>query len=795
MPPHADPIFLRGGGEAGALMRALDWSASPLGQPSHWPGALATVVDLILHSKFPMFVAWGPELGFLYNDAYAEVLGAKHPSAMGRPFRAIWAEIWDDIAPSIDQALQGHATYHENLPLTMQRKGFVEQTWFTFSYSPVRDADGNVAGMYCACIETTAQVLAARHRAAELEKLRQLFQEAPGVIAVLREPGHVFELANESYQQLVGRRDLIGKNVREALPEVEGQGLFDLLDQVVATGEPYVGRGVPVSLQRAPGAPLEERFVDFVFQPIRDPSGEVTGVFVEGVDVTEHVRTTAALRESERRLQQLADMIPQMAWMADAAGYVNWYNDRWFEYTGVPSASLLGVGWTSLVHPDDLAALLKRWDRSLATGERYEAQARMRAANGGWRTFFINAAPLHDAEGRTVQWFGTNTDVTAIEEAQEELRQANQRKDEFLAMLAHELRNPMAPISTAAELLRMAPGDPARVRQTSEVIARQVDHMTRLVDDLLDVSRVTRGQIRLHPELLDLNQVLRDALEQTAALATDKGQRVECGPTPGPLHVMGDRTRLIQVFANILNNASRYTPAGGHIRVTLRRDGERAVAVVADNGAGIAAALLPHIFDLFTQGERSPDRSQGGLGVGLALVRSLVQLHGGQVSADSDGLGRGSRFELCLPLRPGAVSESGQATLTAEPGEARRTPILVVDDNEDAGHMLALLLGSLGYPTRVCVRAEEALVSAARERPPLMFIDIGLPDMDGYALVRALRAEPAGAMAQLVAVTGYGQPEDRQRALAAGFDEHLVKPVKLQALQRILQRVHGAQQP
>jgi PAS domain S-box-containing protein len=789
MTARPDPLFLQGGGDAAALMRSLDWEHSPLGHPSGWPAALATIVDLILHAKFPMFVAWGPQLGLVYNDAYAEVLGAKHPAAMGQPFRGAWGEIWVDIAPSIEQALQGQATYHENRPLTMHRKGYVEQTWFTFSYSPVRDAGGQVGGMYCACIETTAQVLAARHRSAELERLQQLFQQAPGVMAVLSEPGHVFELANDSYLQLVGQRDLIGKGVREALPELEGQGFFHLLDHVVNSGEPFVGRAIPVRLQREPGAPLDERHVDFVFQPIRDPGGKVGGVFVEGVDVTDSVRATAALRDSERRLQQLANTIPQMAWMADAGGYVHWYNDRWFEYTGVRPADVLGEGWSALVHPDDLGRLVERWRHALSTGERYEVQARLRSVTGVWRTFFISAAPLRDVAGRIVQWFGTNTDVTEIEEAQEELRQANRRKDEFLAMLAHELRNPMAPISTAAELLRLAPGDPARVRQTSEVISRQVEHMTRLVDDLLDVSRVTRGLIRLHPDLLDLNQVLRDALEQTAQLVADKKQALHCELAPEAVQVMGDRTRLIQVFANILNNASRYTQAGGEIRVILRREDERALVTVSDNGAGIAPALLPHIFDLFIQGERSPDRAQGGLGVGLALVRSLVQLHGGQVWAHSAGPGQGSTFEVSLPLQHSEVEGAKEAPAAAGPRPGQRAHILVVDDNEDAGNMLALLLGSLGYRTTVCLRAEEAIATAAREQPAVLFIDIGLPDMDGYALAQALRAQPAGALARLVAVTGYGQPEDRARALAAGFDEHLVKPVKLQALARILEHI------
>lgn len=233
IPAHT---FLANGGEVGAMMRTHNWSDSPLGSPNTWPQSLRAIVSMMLNSKFPMFIAWGEELGFLYNDAYAEILGKKHPSALGRRFHDIWPEIWEDILPIIKRALEGHAVYYENLPFTMNRTGQDEEAWFTFSYSPVRDEDGRVGGMFCACTETTEQMLAERHRAEELTRLQQLFQQAPGIIAVLRGPHHIFDIANEAYQLLVGHRDILGKPVREALPEVNGQGFFELLDEVYATG-------------------------------------------------------------------------------------------------------------------------------------------------------------------------------------------------------------------------------------------------------------------------------------------------------------------------------------------------------------------------------------------------------------------------------------------------------------------------------------------------------------------------------------------------------------------------------
>jgi len=660
------PVFLSGGGEVGALMRTHDWSTSPLGAPEQWPQSLRSVVGLILNSKFPMFVAWGPELGFIYNDSYAEILGGKHPLALGRRFEAIWQEIWADIHPIIVQALEGQSSFHSNLPLTVHRKGFDEEAFFTFSYSPVREESGAIAGMYCAVSETTDDVLNERHRLKQNERFQMLFAQAPGVMAVLHDSDHVFELANAAYLELVGNRDVQGKPIREALPELEGQGFFELLDKVYASGEPYKGQAVSVKLQRGPGQ-LEERFLDFVYQPIKDAGGKVSGIFVEGYDVTSAVS------------------------------------------------------------------------------------------------------------------------------ANNELRAANRRKDEFLAMLAHELRNPLAPISSAADLLRLAGPQSELVRQTGDIITRQVRHMTGLVDDLLDVSRVTRGLVSLQKETLNINVAVADAIEQVRSLVQSKHQQLTVQLPTDPQPLQGDRTRLVQVFANILNNAAKYTPDHGHISVVLDVKHDEITFSVRDDGVGMTPELLPHVFDLFTQAERSPDRSQGGLGLGLALVKSLVELHDGTVSAHSDGPGCGSTFVVRLPrviaLGPAKKRQGNIPGLA--PAE---TPLrlMVVDDNADAAEVLRLLLEALGHDVVIEHDARRAIERARQVAPQILFLDIGLPDMDGYELVRHLRASPATADAVFVAVTGYGQPEDKARAREAGFDHHVVKPVKLPVILALLDAYAGA---
>ncbi|HEY4582081.1 MAG TPA: PAS domain-containing protein, partial [Lysobacter sp.] len=782
--------FLDAPGEVAALMRAHDWSGSPLGPPARWPQSLRSIVGLMLRSKFPMFVAWGPSLGFLYNDPYAEILGGKHPAALGRPFQAVWSEIWDDISPLVARALDGEATFVENLPLTMRRRGFDERTWFTFSYSPVIDEQGDVAGMYCACTETTASVTADITRRVQMQRLTSLFEQAPGLAAVTRGREHVYELANPAYLEFVGRSGIVGLPLREALPELD-QRFIDQLDRVLATGEPYIGRRIPVGLRRGARGEMEDRIVDFVFQPIVDGQGRVDGIFIQGTDMTvqalaereaqtervrldatieslpsgvalagpdgtvarvnaahreiwglpalpgagqeqrewrgwwadgsdrqgtrladadwalmralrgevvrgdiveiepfdghprrtlllqampvrlddgelvgavvaqtdisERMRVEAELRLSEARFRTIADAMPQMVWSTLPDGRPDYYNRQWHAYTGLDEGPADGERWLDVVHPDDREGARRGWVHSVATGDDYDMQYRLRHHSGEYRWVLCRALAVRDERGAIIRWMGTCTDIheqrvsrEALERSERALREADRRKDEFLAMLAHELRNPLAPISTASQLLLLS-SDPLRVRAAGEVIGRQVRHMTELVDDLLDVSRVTRGLVQLDMETVDLKAVLTGAVEQVRPLIDARRHALRTRLPSGPLWVRGDRTRLTQIVSNLLNNAAKYTPEGGEITLEAMPDGACAVVHVHDNGQGIEPALLPQIFDLFTQAERSPDRAQGGLGIGLALVRSLVALHGGEIRADSGGRGLGATFTVTLP--------------------------------------------------------------------------------------------------------------------------------------------------
>ncbi len=299
------------------MMEQHDWSESPLGPPSEWPHSLHSAVSLMLDSKFPMFVAWEDDLGFLYNDAYVPVLGEKHPNALGRPFRAIWEEIWPDIEPLVERALSGEASWLDDLPLKMHRHGYDEQTWFTFSYSPLRDDTGRVCGLFCACTETTEKVLAIRSNRAERQRLESMFAQAPGFMAMLAGPQHTFRLANAAYKRLIGDREVSGLTVKEALPELEGQGFYELLDRVYETGEPFVGHQQPLLIRRRPGGEIEQAYVDFIYQPVRDSEGSVTGIFAEGYDVTEQKlaqeQQTLLINELNHRVKNTLAIVQGLA--------------------------------------------------------------------------------------------------------------------------------------------------------------------------------------------------------------------------------------------------------------------------------------------------------------------------------------------------------------------------------------------------------------------------------------------------------------------------------------------------
>jgi signal transduction histidine kinase/CheY-like chemotaxis protein len=808
--------FLESGGVCGALARSINWSSSSLGPAEDWPTSLKTAVALLLRSRHPMLLMWGEQLIQFYNDAFLPSFGrGKHPAAMGQRASDCWQEVWPIIWPQIEDVMvRAKPSWNFDQLVPIFRNGKIEDVFWTYGYSPVMDERGAVGGAFVVCTENTASVLAARRlrsilglsektdlstdpahllaAAAEVfgrspddirfamiyrhaqggiavpagaagldsqargaleqrihpnlpppsaerqvraiggllptsadddanpvflahfaggfitfglsarlpfddlyrnyllhltdivsrgmarlgaqaerdhllreveteqERLQTLFAQAPAFMCALEGPTHIFRLANERYYQLVGRRDIIGKPVAEAIPEAAGQGFFELLDEVYRTGESFFGNDVPIHLARNAAQPPELRFMDFVYQAARASDGAITGIVVHGIDQTER--------------------------------------------------------WVS-------------------------AQA---------------------------------------------MREADRRKDEFLALLAHELRNPLAPINSYALMLERVATDPNAVRQAASVMNRQVAQMVRLIDDLLDVSRISSGKIELRTVHLELAPSIQQAVEAARPFYEERGVKLKITLPGEPVYLNGDAARVAQVVGNLLHNGAKFTARGGLVELRVEVERQQAVIRVCDTGVGIAKEDLERIFTMFAQADTSLERTNGGLGIGLALVRSFVELHGGTVTAASEGPGVGSEFTIRLPLAPAKDQGTGARLSIGERAVQRR--ILIIDDNRDGCDSMALLLKTSGHDVRTAYDGATGIAEAERSAPEFIVMDIGMPHLNGYDACRTIRAADWGKNIVMIALTGWGQESDRRKSDEAGFDHHVVKPFDLAVFERLLGR-------
>ncbi len=1229
VPRDFDTSFMAGGGELGELMRAHDWATSPLGEPAVWPRSLKTVVRIMLTSRQPIWIGWGPELIYLYNDAYQSIIGGRHPWALGQPAAQVWHEIWPEIGPLLKTAMTGDGIFAESQLLIMERNGYPEETYYTFSYSPIAGDDGVPAGIICANSDETLRVVGERQlnllhelaaRAADARTVSDAVQRCTEALetnrkdvlfaaVLLREHGRsAFSLAGTaggggSWLDVVSALDVRGEPWRadevlrsqrpwvvDALPagvawprgdwreaaakalvlpirpsgDVGQEGVLivglnpyrlprdhytDFLGLVAQQLAAAIGNAEAYEMQRRKAEELarldraKTQFFSNISHEFRTPLTLMTGPLRDALDhaqlppsarqqlqmverntlrlsklvnallefsrieagrvtsvfrPTDLAALTGELASSFRSAMDAAGLAYRVAcaplpapvyvdrdhWerillnllsnalkytlqgsvsvrvSADAGGAVVEVEDtgigvatdelprlferfhrvegvqaRTHEGSGIglalvqelmrlhhgsievdsqlgrgtrftlrlpfghahlpaeqvrqeqaetpaasqaasyvqealrwlpqpqatdeaPTGSLAGIGeryratlgariviaddnadmrqylrslltpyfrveevadgeqalaavrrerpalllsdvmmprldgfgllaalraddalhtlpaillsarageearieglgagaddylikpftarellarvaalieldlarrsgeqqlhlflaharmftWEidlptrklrvsdnavdvlgasprhleegfSVVHPDDVDAIRNSVDEAARGRGGFTLEQRIvRPDNGEVRWLEIRAQTLCNEAGEAVRLSGISFDMTERKRMEQALRESDRRKDEFLAMLAHELRNPLAPIRTAAELMLRTTPPEAPQRRAVEIVDRQVQQMTRMVDDLLDVSRITHGRIELERQPVDLAAVVGAAVEAVGPALQERGHQLQV-LAGVPLTVLGDAARLQQCLVNLLSNAAKYTDPGGRIRVELLREGEQAVMRVQDSGVGIAPDMLPVIFDLFVQSVRTLDRAQGGLGIGLSVVRRLVEMHGGRVSACSAGTGEGSSFEIRLPLLHRSPVAAPAPVAAAD--VPRR--VLLIDDNEDAAESLAMMLRADGHEVRTGFGPQDALTLAADWQPDVVLLDIGLPGMDGYEVARRLRA--AGTSARLVALTGYGQPEDMQRSAEAGFDDHLVKPVGLAALARAI---------
>lgn len=1108
--------FLAGGGEAGALLRAMAWDESPLGPREGWPQSLRTAVSILLNSRYPMFTFWGPEAVQLYNDSYAPILGAKHPWAMGRPGREIWAEIWDTIGPMVDRVVQhGEATFSDDLLLVMERRGFPEETYFTFSYSPIRDESGGIGGLFCACTETTEKVIGERRlrtlrdlAASPLEArnvddacrrsadvLGQNLADLPFSLLYLDTPDEGLRLAawsgaepgrpysprgdrearaawplDEAMREL---QPVVVEGLAERLPEVpagpwpEPPSSATLLPLVsrgserpagvvvlgasarLAADEPYrdflalVARQLASSISTARAAEEERRraealaeldrakttFFSNVSHELRTPLtlmlSPTEDLLARDLPADDRAMLEVIHRNGQRllklvntlldfsrieagRVQARFEPTPIARLTAELASvfraaiekagltfdvrcpplrepiYVD--RDMWekivlnllsnafkFTFEGSITVTLdeedehavLRVRDTGTgIADDDLPALFQRFHRvegargrthegsgiglalvhelvklhhghvtvesevdrgstftvripkghaHLPAGQVEERGERVSTAlgaapfveealrwlpepptqpertldeptlpsrvgpdeqracvlvaddNADMREYLARLlAPFHDvvtvadgeaaleralalepdlvlsdvmmpkldglgllrrlrevprlastpvlllsarageearvegleagADDYLVKPFSARELVARVSgslalararrEKVEAIAEADRRKDDFLATLAHELRNPLAPIRSGLEILEMAVADDAALTRPLAIMQRQLAQLVRLVDDLLDVSRIGRGKIELRRARFDLRVAFDSALEATRETIARAGHALTVERAEEPVWVDGDEARLAQVIANLLTNAATYTDPGGHVTARLAALGDDAVVQVQDDGLGLAPEQVEHAFEMFGQ-VHGPERSMCGLGIGLALVRSLVDLHGGAVEVESEGLGHGSTFTVRVPRSAPPEDAADAPRREAPTGLA----VLVVDDNADAALSLSMLLERMRCGTHVAHGGAEAVAAAEARMPDLILMDLGMPEVDGFEACRRIRALPGGDRPHVVALTGWARAQLSRDPLEHGFDGHVVKPMNRRKLEALLRDV------
>lgn len=819
-PSFSEPGF-SGGGTSGELFRSIDWSKRPVGAISTWPAPLRTAVQIILNSRHPMFLWWGPELIQFYNDAYLPSFGkGKHPAAMGQAGKDCWQEIWHIIGPQIEDVMtRGIPSWNEDALVPIWRNGRIEDVYWTYGYSPVFLEDGRVGGTLVVCTETTSRVLAERRLrmfrtlieamsgatsedevlAAAMQALQQAADDLPMVLLTRRPPGSEPErLARtggtpeqeaEVLQHLARARPTRGEPFTLG-PDLDGTAqkfvLFDLAGASPARG--------PKSLVFAlsPRLPVDASYREYL------------GQLLDRVDQA-RARVEAfrlkSVAESERR---------NLLLQAPVATALLTGPDHRFElanalYVQMVGREVLGKAYLE-AFPElagtELPAVL---DRVMRTGEPFatnEVKASLRRGSDGEledHYFKFNLEPIREPSGEIFGMMAVAVDVTEmvlarqrLEKAHgerevllEHLRAANRAKDEFLAIVSHELRTPLSAIVGWTRLLSGKRLTDEKQRHALQVIDRSAHSQAKLIDDILDVSRIVSGKLNLSRERVDPLSFLEGAVQTVRLAAEARGIALEVELAPCDADVVGDQERLQQVIWNLLHNAIKFSPAGTRVALRARPVAGQLQISVSDQGRGIAPDFLPHVFDRFRQAESPTTRTSSGLGLGMAISKHLVEQHGGAVTAESAGLGRGATFTVTLPLQlrvPSSGTAAAPVSAAANDGltQLRGVHVLVVDDDPSSREILRLAFELHEAQVSEASNAEEALELLASRPVKLLVSDIGMPGQDGYRLMRRLRQGEILKARNLpaIALTAYAREEDRADALAAGFQLHVTKPVE-----------------
>ena len=778
-------------------------------------------------------------VGYADKDCIYRLVGRRHEAWLGRrredilgrhASEVVGLAAWNQLRPRVEEALAGHLVSFETE--VALRDG--DMRWVNVSYIPHIVASGEVVGF--AVLTTDVDE---RRRTEDAQRLLVSLDDATrGVddprevmLRIVTQVGRHFGVIRCAYGEIdsgAGTVDII-RGYTEGVSTVAGRYPLARFGAALAE-EMLAGRVTAVDDVRAdrrtaePGAQatFEAMHVrSLLLAPIlRGDRAVAVLIIAHRVPRTwtpyqrellaqiaqrsyfalATAQAVADLRQSEQVLS-LASRAGRMGvWWRDAATDKVWWSAEMEDIFGLPPGGFQALGghestFLDLVHPEDRPRLVGEITKAVAARFDYRADFRFRHASGEWRWMEGRGQGFYNAQGQLETMYGVGIDVTERKRDEEmlrlqaaELAEADRRKDEFLAMLAHELRNPLAPIRNSLQYLQLKGPPTPELQSARDIIDRQIRQLVRLVDDLLDISRISRGKIDLQKQRINLNMVVESAVESSRPLIDASDHRLTVRLPDQPVEIDADVTRLAQVLQNLLNNAAKYTPHGGRIDLSVTVEAGEVAIRVSDNGIGIPPDMLDRVFEMFMQVDRRIERSSGGLGIGLTLVQRLVELHGGRVEAHSEGPGHGSTFTVRLPL-PALGSAGSMPRDLAVPHTRRPVKVLVVDDNRDGADSLAMMLSALGHAVHVEYDGQRGVEAAIAWQPDVALLDIGLPGLNGYELARRLRLEQATRHTVLVAVTGWGQQEDRRRSAQAGFDHHLVKPVDPLQLRLLLNMV------
>ena len=830
--PQGDALrFLAGGGEMRKRIRDYDWTGTPLGPPHLWPQPLRFALDICLNSTFPTSVYWGPDLRLLYNDTWSAIPADKHPWALGRPAREVWSDIWNIIEPQFARVVatgQGFSTFDQMLPL--ERKGRIHETYWNYSFTPIHDERGVVVGVFNQGHETTSKVLAERERENEIERWRETFSQAPGAVALLRGPEHIFEIANAAYQQLVGRADIIGKRLIDVLPEGGGEGFLRLLDHVYHTGEPFIGSSVSVALNRKPDLASGNRILDFICQPITDPDGAISGVFVQATDVTDRESATAALRSSEEHLRRLnqdlerrveertAELSTALATLQETFGRMRTAFETSFVYQGyvntegvvldanpaslaaiqAPASAVLGkffwdTPWFS--NTPGMSEAVRTAVLAAANGETLRRTLRVNLPIGE-RTFNFTMRPVRNDAGDVIGVIPEAVDVTRLMETQEHLRQSQKMEavGQLTGGIAHDFNNLLTGIVGSLELMerRIAQQRYEDVARYASAAMTSANRAAALTHRLLAFSR----RQPLDPKPVDVNVLVAD-MEDMLRRALGEHVHLDINTGSGLWLTRCDPNQLENAILNLVINARDAMSDGGTITITTsntsrlehgdRRGidpGEYVCIATADTGTGMSPEVMEKAFDPFFT-TKPPGH---GTGLGLSMIYGFIKQSHGHIVLESR-VGAGTTIKLYLPrLRGESLPTEPSSRAADEYRASAGDTVLVVEDDAIVRQLTCDSLRDLGYRVLDAADGKAGLkVLSSAERIDLLITDVGLPELSGREMVEQARAHRPDL--KVLFITGYAENATFDSSARSGV-QMLTKPFHIEALaQRVQQMI------